>query len=172
MCVINILLCRSLRRARDVREQLVGLMQRVEIEMVSNPTEIENIKKAITAGYFYHIARLSKGGNYKTVKHNQVHFHKYIYNSFVGYCIIFFRLSRFTQTVHCLKTSQDGSYTTNLFSQVKNLWGRWLILRVSGCWRWLPIIINRGNWKIPLIRKCLKQLEGVQELSSLCIYEV
>lgn len=27
--------------------------------------------KALTSGYFYHIARLSKGGNYKTVKHNQ-----------------------------------------------------------------------------------------------------
>ena len=29
------------------------------------------IRKAITAGYFYHTARLSKTGNYKTVKHNQ-----------------------------------------------------------------------------------------------------
>ncbi|XP_045471594.1 pre-mRNA-splicing factor ATP-dependent RNA helicase DHX16-like [Harmonia axyridis] len=70
-CYDNFIQHRSLRRARDVREQLVGLMQRVEIEMVSNPTEIDNIKKAITSGYFYHIARLSKGGNYKTVKHNQ-----------------------------------------------------------------------------------------------------
>ncbi|KAK9888360.1 hypothetical protein WA026_000614 [Henosepilachna vigintioctopunctata] len=70
-CYENFIQYRSLRRARDVREQLVGLMQRVEIEMVSNPTETDNIKKAITAGYFYHIARLSKGGSYKTVKHNQ-----------------------------------------------------------------------------------------------------
>lgn len=61
-----------MKRARDVREQLVGLMQRVEIEMVSNVTESTDIRKAITAGYFYHIARFSKGGSYKTVKHNQV----------------------------------------------------------------------------------------------------
>lgn len=61
-----------MKRARDVREQLVGLMQRVEIDMVSNVTESIDIRKAITAGYFYHIARLSKGGSYKTVKHNQV----------------------------------------------------------------------------------------------------
>lgn len=27
--------------------------------------------QAITAGYFYHVARLSKGGHYKTAKHNQ-----------------------------------------------------------------------------------------------------
>lgn len=62
---------RSMKRARDVREQLVGLMQRVEIDMLSNVSETANIRKSITAGYFYHIARLSKGGNYKTVKHNQ-----------------------------------------------------------------------------------------------------
>nr|CAI5834056.1 unnamed protein product [Callosobruchus analis] len=70
-CYENFIQYRSMRRARDIREQLVGLMQRVEIEMVSNVTECVNIRKAITAGYFYHIARLSKGGNYKTVKHNQ-----------------------------------------------------------------------------------------------------
>lgn len=61
-----------MKRARDVREQLVGLMQRVEIEMVSNVSETANIRKAITSGYFYHVARLSKGGSYKTAKHNQV----------------------------------------------------------------------------------------------------
>ncbi|XP_025832794.1 pre-mRNA-splicing factor ATP-dependent RNA helicase DHX16 [Agrilus planipennis] len=71
-CYENFIQYRSMKRARDVREQLVGLMQRVEIEMVSNPLESANIRKAITAGYFYHIARFSKGGSYKTVKHNQV----------------------------------------------------------------------------------------------------
>lgn len=61
-----------MKRARDVREQLVGLIQRVEIDLVSCLPETTPIRKAITAGYFYHIARLSKGGNYKTIKHNQV----------------------------------------------------------------------------------------------------
>uniref|UniRef100_A0A1B6C691 RNA helicase n=1 Tax=Clastoptera arizonana TaxID=38151 RepID=A0A1B6C691_9HEMI len=70
-CYENFIQYRSMKRARDVREQLVGLMQRVEMDIVSNPTETINIRKAITSGYFYHIARLSKGGNYKTVKHNQ-----------------------------------------------------------------------------------------------------
>lgn len=60
-----------MKRARDVREQLVGLIQRVEIDLVSSLPETTPIRKAITAGYFYHIARLSKGGNYKTIKHNQ-----------------------------------------------------------------------------------------------------
>ncbi|RZF33169.1 hypothetical protein LSTR_LSTR004855 [Laodelphax striatellus] len=70
-CYENYIQYRSMKRARDVREQLIGLMQRVEIDLVSNPLETINIRKAITAGYFYHIARLSKGGHYKTVKHNQ-----------------------------------------------------------------------------------------------------
>uniref|UniRef100_A0A4Y0BKS2 RNA helicase n=1 Tax=Anopheles funestus TaxID=62324 RepID=A0A4Y0BKS2_ANOFN len=70
-CYENFIQYRSMKRARDVREQLVGLMQRVEIEMVSSVSETTNIRKAVTAGYFYHVARLSKGGNYKTVKHNQ-----------------------------------------------------------------------------------------------------
>ncbi|KAK7792080.1 hypothetical protein R5R35_003553 [Gryllus longicercus] len=70
-CYENFIQHRSMKRARDVREQLAGLMERVEIELVSNPTETANIRKAITAGYFYHVARLSKGGHYKTVKHQQ-----------------------------------------------------------------------------------------------------
>ncbi|XP_053677739.1 pre-mRNA-splicing factor ATP-dependent RNA helicase DHX16 [Anopheles nili] len=70
-CYENFIQFRSMKRARDVREQLMGLMQRVEIEMVSALPETTNIRKSITAGYFYHVARLSKGGNYKTVKHNQ-----------------------------------------------------------------------------------------------------
>ncbi|XP_011164448.1 pre-mRNA-splicing factor ATP-dependent RNA helicase DHX16 [Solenopsis invicta] len=70
-CYENFIQHRSMKRARDVREQLVGLMQRVEMELVSGITETVNIRKAITAGYFYHVARLSKGGCYKTAKHNQ-----------------------------------------------------------------------------------------------------
>ncbi|XP_055858285.1 pre-mRNA-splicing factor ATP-dependent RNA helicase DHX16 [Episyrphus balteatus] len=70
-CYENFIQYRSMKRARDVREQLVGLMQRVEIDMVTCLPETINIRKAITSGYFYHVARLSKGGHYKTIKHNQ-----------------------------------------------------------------------------------------------------
>jgi len=34
-----------MKRARDVREQLEGLMQRVEIEILSNPQDTKNIRK-------------------------------------------------------------------------------------------------------------------------------
>lgn len=44
-CYENFIQHRSMRRARDVRDQLVGLMQRVEMDIVSNPTESVNIRK-------------------------------------------------------------------------------------------------------------------------------
>ncbi|VVC34695.1 Helicase, C-terminal,Helicase-associated domain,P-loop containing nucleoside triphosphate [Cinara cedri] len=44
-CYENYIQHRSMRRARDVRDQLVGLMQRVEMELTSNPTETVNIRK-------------------------------------------------------------------------------------------------------------------------------
>lgn len=62
---------RSMKRARDIREQLSGLMERVEVELSSNPSDSESIRKAITAGYFYHVAKFSKGGMYKTAKKHQ-----------------------------------------------------------------------------------------------------
>ena len=63
-----------MKRARDVREQLEGLMKRVEIDLSSNEDAVA-IRKAITAGYFYNAAHLSKGG-YRTAKHQQiVHIH-------------------------------------------------------------------------------------------------
>ena len=70
-CFENYIQFRSMKRARDIRDQLQGLLERVEIDVVSNPADTVNIRKAVTAGYFYHTSRLSKGGNYKTVKHNQ-----------------------------------------------------------------------------------------------------
>ncbi|XP_041649434.1 pre-mRNA-splicing factor ATP-dependent RNA helicase DHX16 [Cheilinus undulatus] len=69
-CYENFIQFRSMRRARDVRDQLEGLMDRIEVEVVSSQGDNLPIRKAVTAGYFYHTARLSKGG-YKTVKHQQ-----------------------------------------------------------------------------------------------------
>ncbi|CAD5115917.1 unnamed protein product [Dimorphilus gyrociliatus] len=69
-CFENFIQHRSMKRARDVRDQLEGLLQRVEIDILSS-TDSVDIRKAITAGFFYHTARLGKGGQYKTVKHQQ-----------------------------------------------------------------------------------------------------
>lgn len=61
---------RTMKRARDIREQLVGLMERVEISMETCGDEDVPIRKALTAGYFYNAAQLSKPteAQYKTVK--------------------------------------------------------------------------------------------------------
>ncbi|XP_078391996.1 pre-mRNA-splicing factor ATP-dependent RNA helicase DHX16 [Cetorhinus maximus] len=69
-CYENFIQFRSMRRARDVREQLEGLMERIEVEMKSSAGDNVLIRKAITAGFFYHTARLTRTG-YKTVKHQQ-----------------------------------------------------------------------------------------------------
>lgn len=60
-----------MKRARDIRDQLEGLLERVEIELTSNVNDYEAIKKAITSGFFPHSAKLQKNGSYRTVKHPQ-----------------------------------------------------------------------------------------------------
>lgn len=71
-CYENFVILRSMRNARDVFEQLEGLCERVEIDpSVSCSTDEENIDpplKAITAGFFYNVARLGRTGEYQTVK--------------------------------------------------------------------------------------------------------
>ncbi|GLC34308.1 hypothetical protein PLESTM_000181000 [Pleodorina starrii] len=68
-CFENYIQVRSMKRARDIRDQLVGLMERVEIEMLGDPSDLDAIKKAIASGFFYHTAQLRKDGSYRTVKH-------------------------------------------------------------------------------------------------------
>lgn len=75
-CYENFVQLRSMKRARDIRDQLVGLMERVEIDMVSDVGNLDGIKKAIAAGYFYNTARLQKDGSYRTIKNpTAVHIH-------------------------------------------------------------------------------------------------
>lgn len=69
-CYEHFVQSRSMRRARDVREQLEGLMERIEISPSSCGGDFVPVRKAITAGFFYHTARLTRGG-YRTVKHQQ-----------------------------------------------------------------------------------------------------
>ncbi|PKU88031.1 putative pre-mRNA-splicing factor ATP-dependent RNA helicase [Dendrobium catenatum] len=65
-----------MKRARDIRDQLEGLLKKVKIEIVSNSSNLDAIKKAITSGFFHHAARLQKTGAYRTVKNPQtVHIH-------------------------------------------------------------------------------------------------
>ena len=54
-CYEQFLQFKSLSRARDIRDQLAGLCERVEVVIQSNPNsnDIVPIQKALTSGYFY-----------------------------------------------------------------------------------------------------------------------
>jgi len=67
-CFENYLQHRLLNKARDVREQLVGLCERVEVDALTSSTDPEMVCKAMTAGYFYNTARMGRTGEYKTTK--------------------------------------------------------------------------------------------------------
>ncbi|KAH7913983.1 pre-mRNA splicing factor [Hygrophoropsis aurantiaca] len=72
-CYEQFLQFKSLSRARDIRDQLAGLCERVEVVVQSNPNsnDVSCIQKAITAGYFYNAAQLQKSGDsYRTLKTN------------------------------------------------------------------------------------------------------
>ncbi|XP_010538374.1 PREDICTED: pre-mRNA-splicing factor ATP-dependent RNA helicase DEAH1-like [Tarenaya hassleriana] len=70
-CYENYIQVRSMKRARDIRDQLEGLLERVEIELTANLNDYDSIKKSIVAGFFPHSAKLQKNGSYRTVKHPQ-----------------------------------------------------------------------------------------------------
>ncbi|CCM01881.1 uncharacterized protein FIBRA_03952 [Fibroporia radiculosa] len=73
-CYEQFLQFKSLSRARDIRDQLAGLCERVEVVVDSNPNsnDVTPIQKALTAGYFYNTAQLQKSGDsYRTLKTNQ-----------------------------------------------------------------------------------------------------
>ena len=76
----NFLQQRSLTRARDVRDQLAKLCERVEVDPASSCGGISNLQpilKSLTAGFFPNAARLQRSGDsYRTVKNNMtVHIH-------------------------------------------------------------------------------------------------
>eukprot|EP01043_Picozoa_sp_COSAG02_P045924 COSAG02_NODE_4248_length_5586_cov_74.948424_3_plen_1100_part_00 len=74
-CFENFVQIRTMKRARDVKEQLDGMLERVEIEKLSN-SDHEVLRKCIASGFFYHTAKLQKNGSYRTVKNPQsVHIH-------------------------------------------------------------------------------------------------
>lgn len=99
-CYENFIQYKSLGRVRDIRDQLAGLCERVEVVVESNPnpSDIVPIQKSLTSGYFFntvscHVhacvcisdlslahrneypilaqARLQKDGGYRTTKSNQ-----------------------------------------------------------------------------------------------------
>ena len=60
---------RSMQKARDIREQLLDLCERVEIIVNTEPCpDYSLVLKAFCSGYFFNCGRLHRTGVYKTVK--------------------------------------------------------------------------------------------------------
>ena len=72
-----------MKRARDIKDQLIELCKRVEIDYNDESLSVlendmaTNVRKAITAGFFYNTAKLQeKTGTYRTLKNQHtVHVH-------------------------------------------------------------------------------------------------
>lgn len=75
-CFENFIQLRTIKRVRDMREQLIGLMDKVDLEIKSRETDYDTICKCITAGFFYNVARLCKDGSYQTITNpTSIHIH-------------------------------------------------------------------------------------------------
>ncbi|KAL2928776.1 putative pre-mRNA-splicing factor ATP-dependent RNA helicase DEAH5 [Bienertia sinuspersici] len=70
-CAENFIQSRSLRRAQDVRKQLLSIMDKYKLEVVSAGKNFTKITKAITAGFFFHAARKDPQDGYRTLVENQ-----------------------------------------------------------------------------------------------------
>ncbi|KAJ9186248.1 hypothetical protein P3X46_001849 [Hevea brasiliensis] len=70
-CFENFVQSRSLRRAQDVRKQLLSIMDKYKLDVVSAGKNFTKIRKAITAGFFFHAARKDPQEGYRTLVENQ-----------------------------------------------------------------------------------------------------
>ncbi|KAJ8632634.1 hypothetical protein MRB53_025970 [Persea americana] len=70
-CFENFVQARSLRRAQDVRKQLLTIMDRYKLDVVSAGKNFMKIRKAICAGFFFHAARKDPQEGYRTLVENQ-----------------------------------------------------------------------------------------------------
>ncbi|XP_065865463.1 probable pre-mRNA-splicing factor ATP-dependent RNA helicase DEAH5 [Euphorbia lathyris] len=71
-CFENFIQFRSLRRSQDVRKQLLTLMHNYKLDVKSAGNNSVKIRKALTAGFFFHAARKDPQGGYRTLVNNQV----------------------------------------------------------------------------------------------------
>ncbi|KAM6498646.1 putative pre-mRNA-splicing factor ATP-dependent RNA helicase-like [Amanita muscaria] len=66
-CYENFIQARSMRRAQDVRKQLLGIMGRYKHDVVSAGRDYNRVRKAICSGFFRHAAKKDPQEGYKTL---------------------------------------------------------------------------------------------------------
>ena len=81
-CFDNYILERSLKRAQDVRKQLIGILDKFKLPIASAGPDYARIRKAICAGYFHNSCRRDHEDGYKVLRDEQ---QVYIHPSSVMY---------------------------------------------------------------------------------------
>lgn len=66
-CHENFIQARTMKRAQDIRKQLLGIMDRYRQPIVSCGKNYDKVRKAICGGYFRHAARKDSQEGYKTL---------------------------------------------------------------------------------------------------------
>jgi ATP-dependent RNA helicase DHX8/PRP22 len=70
-CYENFLQARAMRRAQDVRKQLVTILDRYRMDIVSAGKNFTKVRKCIVAGFFTNAAKKDAQDGYKTMVENQ-----------------------------------------------------------------------------------------------------
>ena len=71
-CFENFIQARSMRRAQDVRKQLLAIMDRYKLDIVSAGKNFTKVRKAVCSGFFMHAAKKDPQEGYKTMDEGQV----------------------------------------------------------------------------------------------------
>ncbi len=70
-CFENFVQARSMRRAQDVRTQLISIMDKYHMDIVSAGKNLVRVRKCIVAGYFTCCAKKDPQEGYKTIQDGQ-----------------------------------------------------------------------------------------------------
>ena len=66
-CFENFIQARGVRRAQDVRKQLLGIMDRYKHDIISAGRDYNRVRRAICSGFFRHAAKKDPQEGYKTL---------------------------------------------------------------------------------------------------------
>jgi ATP-dependent RNA helicase DHX8/PRP22 len=66
-CAENFIQARSLKRAQDIRKQLLGIMDRYKQDLSSSGSNYDIVRKALCGGYFRNAAKKDSQEGYKTL---------------------------------------------------------------------------------------------------------
>lgn len=71
-CFENFIQHRSLKRAQDIRKQMLGIMDRHKLDVISCGKNSAKVQKAICSGFFRNVAKRDPQDGYRTLVDNQV----------------------------------------------------------------------------------------------------